>query len=153
MGFGPSVTNMKTVVRFDPFNELRRFSQLWDETQTAPQSQLIPVDLFDDGDNFFVRASVPGIAPDALEVTIEKDVLTLRGEHATTTTVEGTKFYRQEVGYGMFTRSVRLPDTIDSEHAVATHENGVVTVRFPHRDEVKPRALTIQVKTSEPNNN
>lgn len=145
---------MKTIVRLDPFQELRRISQLWEEPSLAANTtQLIPLDVFDDSENFFVRASVPGIEPSELEVTIEKDILTLRGEHKTVNTAENTKFYRQEVSYGAFTRSIWLPDTVDTEQAVATHENGVVTVRFPHREEVKPKALTIQVKTSETGNN
>ena len=140
---------MNTIVRLDPFNEIRRLASLFEDTipevnQNA--TRLMPIDVFEDGGAFVVRASVPGIRPEELEVMVEKDILTLRGEHRTETKKEEAKVYRQEVSYGAFSRSIRLPENVDVKKAEATHEHGLVSIRFPFLAEVKPKALTIPVK-------
>ena len=140
---------MNTIVRLDPFNEFRRLASLFEEgapnvNLTSPR--LMPIDVFEDNGTFVVRASVPGIRPDELEVVVEKDILTLRGEHRNEIKKEDSKFYRQEVNYGAFSRSIRLPETVNVKKAEAMHEDGVVTVRFPFMEEVKPKALTIPVR-------
>ena len=140
---------MNTIVRLDPLNEFRRLANMfedWVPELTSNTPKLMPIDLFEDKGCFVVRASVPGIKPEELEIKVEKDILTLRGEHRNETKVEDSKFYRQEVTYGAFSRSIRLPDSVDVNKAEATNEHGLVTVRFPMREEVKPKALTIPVK-------
>ncbi len=102
-----------------------------------------------------VRASVPGIKPEDLQITVEDHVLTLRGEHRSEHVTEDAKIYRQEVAVGSFARSIRLPETVNPDQAQAVHENGLVTIRIPKVEEAKPRTIQVPVTrpTDAPNSN
>lgn len=141
---------MKTIVRMDPFAELRRVAQLMDNSWLTPTEapsnhSLLPLDVVEEPTEFVIRASVPGIKPEELSVTVEEGVLTLRGEHREQIVTEEAKVYRRELTYGSFTRSIRLPENVQLEKASATHEHGVLTLRLPKMEEPKPTAFTIPV--------
>ena len=101
-----------------------------------------PVNLYDDGTAFYVRAEMPGIQKDSLEVTAKGDQLTIRGERAPFA-VEGATWHRRECDCGQFARSVSLPQPIDADQVKATYKNGVLEVVLPRVAEVQPRRITV----------
>ena len=134
--------------RWDPFREYRRFWRSYsprfryeDEGAWA-----IPLDIVRDGDEVQVRASVPGVKPDDISVTIEDGVLTITGETASESEDKEGSYLRRERRSGSFRRALRLPDSVDAEHARSTYENGVVTVALPKAEDRKARKLTLEVK-------
>ena len=134
--------------RWDPFREYRR---LW--RAYSPRSRYedegawaIPLDIVREGDEFQVRASVPGVRPDDISVTIEDGVLTITGETASEADHEEGSYLRRERRSGSFRRTLRLPESVDAEQARSTYENGVVTVALPKAEGSKARKLTIEVK-------
>ena len=88
-----------------------------------------PLDVVGDGDNFIVRASMPGVGPDNIQVSIEDNVLTIRGETASHFESAEGSYLMRERRSGSFHRSLRLPDTVDQDKAEPRYEYGVLTVR------------------------
>ena len=96
-----------------------------------------------------MTASVPGIKPEDIEVTIESDILTIKGETDTAEIIEGEEpkdeSYRlRERRTGHFYRTLRLPDTLDTDNASTPYENGVLTITLPKSDEKKVKRFTVQ---------
>jgi len=106
----------------------------------------LPIDVIERDGNLLVKAAVPGVDPANLDVTVENNVLTIRGETNHESSNEGDKIYRREVSYGAFSRSIRLPENLDLNAISASFEHGTVTVTLPRVPEVKPKALKIEVK-------
>lgn len=152
---------MKTIVRMDPLSELawfaenlnRPFGQIWNKSEAT--DAIMPLDVYDEEHHFVIKASVPGIKPEELSVSVEDGVLSLRGEHRAEKVSENAKLYRREVSYGTFARSIRLPENVDIEKVDAVHENGIITVRIPKIEEPKPKAIEIPVRrvTENPSTN
>lgn len=143
---------MKTVVRVNPGSEFRAidevFERLFGRTPiSSPAATTIPIDIFEREGNFVVRASVPGISPENLDVQVEDNVLTIRGEIKHEYANEDVKVYRREVSYGVFARSLRLPENLNIEAIDAGFSNGLVTISIPRAEEVKPKALKVNVRT------
>jgi HSP20 family protein len=129
-----------TLRYWDPFTEIRRmeaalhrhrqgFAGPVTKGQT-PRTWAAPVDVVREGEDVVVRVSLPGIGPDDIQVTLEKGVLTVRGETG--------EEREQEQGYltrerrtGSFSRAIRLPDFVDTEKAETLYENGVLSITFP----------------------
>ena len=144
--------------RRSPFGDLRQMQntmdRMWRRFGASPhedsggfEAWAAPLDVVADGDNFVVRASMPGVAPDKIQVSIEENVLTIRGETASSfETAEGSYLMRERRS-GSFHRSLRLPDTVDQEKAEPRYEHGVLTVTLP-KAEAK-RAKQFEVKVAE----
>lgn len=141
---------MKTMVSWNPTNDIRAmedvFERLFGSPRTASTSALLPVDVLEREGKLLVRAAVPGVNPDELDIQIEKNVLTIKGEHRQEETTEDTKVYRREVAYGAFSRSIRLPENLNLEAVDAQFENGVVTVSIPKVEEPKPLSVKVNVR-------
>lgn len=99
----------------------------------------LPMDVYEKPDAFYIRAVVPGVREEDVDLSIEKDVVTLRGTVRCDYMGEGTKVYLLETPYGSFTRSVRLPENCDAGSAEAHFDRGVLTVRIPKAE--KPSAV------------
>jgi len=104
----------------------------------------LPIDVYTTDEEVVILASVPGIAPDNVDITIEGDTLTIKGEISAP--LENVDYVAQERPYGTFQRSLRLNIPVDADRADATFERGVLKLIIPKREEIKPR--TIKVKTS-----
>lgn len=144
----------KTLVTFDPAREIRQMQQVLDQLfdgqgRDSARSQVFPIDVFERESALVIRASAPGIAPSELDVQIEEDVLTIRGEVKTETSLGEAKVYRREIAIGSFTRSVRLPEGLDLEHVDATFANGVVTITIPRVQAPPPATRRIEVRTAD----
>lgn len=141
--------------RWDPFIELRRMQENMDHLwrgfsqPTSGGNEMegwaIPLDVRQDGDNIIVHASVPGVDPSNLNVTIENDVLTIRGNTAGESENREGNYLMRERHTGSFHRSLRLPDTLDVEKAQSNYDQGVLTVSFPKLEAKQARQLSINV--------
>ncbi len=103
------------------------------------------MDIIEKGDDLVIRAEVPGIERDAIEVKLEDNTLILSGERVRETEADDTRAYRRERVYGSFVRSFSLPKTVDATHISATYKNGVLEITIPKVEEAKPRKIDIKV--------
>ena len=126
-----------TIVRWDPFRDFGFASA---------SAWLPPVDIYQTGDHEVVlKAELPEMARDEIEVNIENFVLTIKGEKKFPADVKDEMFHHSERRFGAFTRSFSLPRTVDTAKVVAEYKNGVLTVRIPLREEAKPRSVKVDV--------
>jgi len=102
------------------------------------------VNVFDAGDAFVVKAEVPGVDPKSVEINVEDDTLTIRGERTFTEPARDAAYHRRERGQGQFRRVVRLPGRLASDEAKATYRDGVLTVGIPKAKETRPRRVQIE---------
>jgi HSP20 family protein len=114
-----------------------------------PTVASLPLDITEHSGKLFVRAAVPGVEPGDLDIQIEKNVLTIRGESRHESENTDAKVYRREVSYGAFARSIRLPEGLNLESVDAEFKNGIVTVTLPRLPEEKPKSLKVNVRNSE----
>ena len=103
------------------------------------------VDIMEKDGNLILRAELPGLNEKEIELKLEGNVLTLKGERKMENEDEKGKYHRIESYYGSFTRSFRLPDTVDYEKINAEYKNGVLKVTIPQKPEVKPREIPVSV--------
>jgi HSP20 family protein len=142
-------------VNLNPTNEFRAMEEVFESlfgapNRHAPVASSLPVDITENGGSLFVKAAVPGVEPNELNVSIEKNVLTIRGETRHESAGENEKVYRREVGYGAFARSIRLPEGLDLNGVDAEFKNGVVTISIPRLPEEQPKSIKINVRATEP---
>ena len=103
-----------------------------------------PLNIYNDGEGFVVRAEVPGVDPKSLDVEVTSDTLTIRGERRLPELPEGASYHRRERDFGQFRRSLTLPDKVDSGKVVATCQDGILDIRLPYAEEAKARKITVQ---------
>ena len=132
----------------DPFEQMQQELERMLNTAfgTAGQSAGLypPVNVFDRGDAFVVKAEVPGVEPDKLDIEVEDDTLVLRGERAFSEPSRDAAFHRRERGHGQFRRVVRMPGRLAADEAKAQYRDGVLTVTIPKAKETRPRRVEIQ---------
>ena len=104
------------------------------------------VDVREDADSILIRADLPGVRPEDVKLTWEKDVLTLSGQRQSEKTDKAAKYHLVERTHGTFERRFGLPKDADGGAAEASFENGVLSVVIPKRAEAKPRAIEIKTK-------
>ena len=142
--------------RRSPFNDLRQMQdtmdRMWRRFGTASGDDhnglgawAAPLDAVADGDYFVVRASLPGVTPDNINVAIEDNVLTIRGETASHFESNEGNYLMRERRSGCFHRSLRLPDTVDLDKAEPRYEHGVLTIKLPKAEAKKARQFDVKV--------
>ncbi|MBX3692267.1 Hsp20/alpha crystallin family protein [Dokdonella sp.] len=128
--------------------DLRQFFDRFLNAEEGDQSNVVTsqwaprVDIREEDKRFVILADVPGVDPAAIEVHMDKGILTIKGER-TSEKVEGTKFTRIERSYGSFHRRFALPDSADAEAISATGKHGVLEISIPKKPETTPRRITI----------
>lgn len=142
---------MKTLVHVNPLAEFRSMDDMFDRLfgrplATAPNVTTLPVDVYEADGKFTIKASVPGVDPANLDVQIENNILTIRGEVKSDYENSDAKVYRREVSYGSFARSLRLPENLNLDEVNAEFANGFVTIAIPRQVEEKPKALKVTVR-------
>ncbi len=146
-----------TLTRWDPFAELANmrstmdrifdhspgrfpsFRNDGDELSTAG----LALDVYESNDEFVVKAAVPGIDPKDVDISVDEDVLTIKGAYAQREQVDEERYLRRELRWGNFARQLRLPPTVDADHASATFENGILTLTLPKKAEARARVIKI----------
>jgi HSP20 family protein len=108
----------------------------------------IPLDVRAEGDDIVVRASMPGVAPEDIQVLIEDNVLTMKGQTTSNDEDADGHYLMRERRLGAFHRGLRLPETVDTEKAQTRYEHGVLTVTIPKAESKKARQLKVEVGSS-----
>jgi HSP20 family protein len=103
------------------------------------------VDILEKDGNLILRAELPGMNEKDIDVKLEGNILTLKGERRLDTEEKKHNYHRVESFYGSFTRSFTLPDTVDTEKIKADYKNGILSVCIPQRPEVRPREIPVSV--------
>jgi len=136
------------LVRSDPFRELDRLAQqLWGGDGRARSSSLsMPMDAVRQGDKFVVQIDLPGVRNEAIELTVEDNVLTVKGERPFPAVGEGAETLVAERPYGTFTRQMFLGDNLDVDRIEANYESGVLTLTIPVAAHAKPRRIEVSSK-------
>jgi HSP20 family protein len=145
-----------TITRVDPFREFatlqdrmnRLFGNVYlrDEDVTNRSEWIPPVDIFEnDNHDLVVKAELPDMTREDIEVTVENNALTLKGTKKFPSDVKEDQFRRIERSYGTFSRSFTLPNTVDASKVSAEYKNGVLTVKLPFREEARPRTINVEV--------
>ncbi len=132
------------LVRSDPFRELDRLAQqLWSDGRGRSGAVSMPMDAFRKGDVFLVQIDLPGVQSDAIDVTVEDNVLTVKAERPSSETNEGVETLVAERPFGSFSRQMFLGDNLDVERIQASYEAGVLTLTIPVAAHAKPRRIEI----------
>ena len=133
-------------MRTDPFRELDRLAQsLAGATQPGTWSRPAPmaIDAYRNGEEFVVAFDLPGVAPDAIDIDVERNVLTVKAERRPLELGADAQVQVTERPLGVFSRQLFLGDALDTERIQASCENGVLTVRIPVAEQAKPRKVSI----------
>lgn len=147
-----------TMVRFEPFRELaqmqERINRIFGDTyarryddDVMQRGEWVPaVDIFENGNQEIVlRAELPGVAKEAIDLRVENNTLTLKGERTREASVKDEQYHRIERSYGTFSRSFSLPSRIDTEKVRADFSDGILSITLPVKDEAKPRQISVAV--------
>jgi HSP20 family protein len=132
------------LMRTDPFRELDRVAQELLGTNTRPAA--MPIDAFRRGDEFVVQFDMPGVRPDSIDLTVERNVLTVHAERQRDAG-DDVELLIGERRYGAFSRQLFLGDALDADRLVADYSDGVLTLRLPVKEQAKPRR--VEVKTGQ----
>ena len=125
------------IVRWDPFRDFGF---------ATASTWMPPVDIFQNGDQEIVlKAELPDMAREDIDITVENFVLTIKGEKKSTADAKDQQFHHTERRYGAFSRTFSLPQTVDAGKVSAEYKNGVLSVRLPLREEAKPRQIKVDV--------
>ncbi len=128
------------LMRFDPFRELDRLNQeVWGNTSRAP---VMPLDAYRQGDTFYVRFDLPGVDPDSVDLTVERNVLTVSAQRSAELG-DSAEVLVAERPQGSFQRQLFLGETLDTDGIAASYEHGVLTVTIPVAEVAKPRKVAI----------
>jgi HSP20 family protein len=101
------------------------------------------LNIWEDKDKLYVEAELPGFSMEDLEIFIENNLLTIKGERKAPE-AEDITWHRQECGFGSFSRTFELPDDVDAEKVEASLRNGILLIELPRREEVKPRRIEVK---------
>jgi HSP20 family protein len=140
------------LMRTDPFRELDRLTQqvFGNTTGTWSRPTAMPMDAYRAGEEFVVSFDLPGVDPEAIELDVERNVLTVKAERRPVATGEHVEMQVAERPLGMFSRQLFLGDTLDTDHIHAGYEAGVLTLRIPIAEKAKPRKISIENADSGP---
>ncbi|HEY0699999.1 MAG TPA: Hsp20/alpha crystallin family protein [Micromonospora sp.] len=128
------------LMRTDPFREIDRFAEQFFGTAARPA--VMHMDAYRDGDHFYAAFDLPGVDPDSIECTVERNVLTVRAERRRPAD-DKVELVAAERPMGTFTRQLFLGDTLDTDKLEAGYEAGVLTLRIPVAERAKPRRIAI----------
>ncbi|MGW0660989.1 Hsp20/alpha crystallin family protein [Streptodolium elevatio] len=132
------------LMRTDPFRELDRMAQqFFGQNGTWSRPSAMPMDAWRDGDQYVVAFDVPGVAADAIDIDVERNMLTVRAERRPVAVGEGVQVELSERPLGVFSRQIQLADVLDAEGIVADYDAGVLTLRIPIAERAKPRKITV----------
>ncbi len=148
------------IVRWEPFRDLLttqdRLNRLFNETfsrffgaeELPSRAWAPPVDIYETDENLVLKAELPGMDPEDVEVRVQDSTLYLKGERKFEKEVKEDNYHRIERAFGSFTRTFPLPSSIDADKVKAEYKDGVLTLTMPKREEAKPK--TIKILASKP---
>jgi HSP20 family protein len=137
------------LMRTDPFRELDRLTQqVFGTPGTWSRPTAMPMDAYRDGEQFVVSFDLPGVSPDAIELDVERNVLTVKAERRPVG--KDVEMQVSERPLGAFSRQLFLGDTLDTDHIQAQYDAGVLTLRIPIAERAKPRKIAINAGDEAP---
>jgi HSP20 family protein len=144
-----------TVMRFDPFRDLATIHHQLNQVlgdglvrnETLSAGHWVPaVDIYEtEGHDLVLQAELPGMSREDIDVTVEQQILTIKGTRKAASEVPEDRYRRVERRFGSFSRSFTLPATVDAGKVSAEYKNGLLTVKLPFREESKPRSISVEV--------
>ena len=138
------------LMRSDPFRELDRLAQLFFQQSPPARGTVLPtampMDAYRQGDELVVHFDLPGVDPSSIDLTVEKNVLTVRAERIWEPS-EGQEIIVSERPQGTFSRQIFLSEGVDTEHIQASYNQGVLTLRIPIAQQAKPRKVSITAES------
>jgi HSP20 family protein len=142
-------------MRWEPIREalsLRDWmDRFMDETWSRPVAAFGGIvspatDMYQTDDDVVVKATMPGVRPEDLNIAVTGDLLTIRGEAKEESNSNGVNYHVRERRYGSFSRTLPLPTAVLADKAQADFENGILTLTLPKADEVKPKTITVKAR-------
>ena len=146
---------MSNLIRWEPARDMmtlrEAMDRLFDDAFTRPLSlrdnwSAPAIDMYQTDDEIVVKASLPGIKPDEVQINVTGEVLTIKGETKQQEEKKEKAWHMREQRWGSFERSVVLPTDVVSDKAKAEFENGILTITLPKAEEVKPKVINIKAK-------
>ncbi len=132
------------LLRTDPFRELDRLTQQFLSTSgTWSRPTPMPLDAYRAGDEYVICFDLPGVDPEAIDIDVERNMVTVKAERRPRQEGEGIKWELSERPLGVFSRQVMLSDTLDPEGISADYDAGVLTLKVPVAEKAKPRKIAI----------
>ena len=138
-----------------PWRDLEDIDRWFEDWAGRPLSRRLPfkemewapsMEMFDKEDKFVVRAELPGMKEEDVDVCVSDNILTVKGEKKSSSEIKEEDYHFSEMSYGSFSRSITLPSTVNTEKITASFDNGVLEIDLPKSAEVKPKKITIAVK-------
>ena len=136
-----------TMLRFDPFQEFDRWTRQMLGSGRAPRS--MPMEAYRRGDRFFVHLDLPGVGPDDVELTVERNVVAVRAERRSLWQ-EGDEVLVDETPQGVFSRQLFVGDNLDAGRLEASFDQGILTLTIPVAEQAKPRRIQIGSRSQGP---
>ena len=145
---------MSNLIRWDPFREMsslrRAVDRIFDDALVGSNRDWQPftwdlaLDVLEKEDGFVVKASVPGIKPNDLDITYSNNTLTIKGELHEESEVEESQYHLKERRQGSFSRSISLPSNVNADKIQASYAAGVLTLNLPKVEEAKPKRINVK---------
>jgi HSP20 family protein len=147
-----------SIMRWDPFREAvgmrHAMDRLFDESFFRPLQlrervdggHYFPMDIYHTPEAVVARAVLPGLKPEDVEITIDRNVLTISGKSSGESDIKEESYLRREWHYGTFARTIALPEGLEGGKAEAVYENGVLTLTIPKAEEIRPKLIKVQAK-------
>jgi HSP20 family protein len=150
---------MNMLTRWEPFRKTRRMHDMIDRIMDESfldisrhdglMSGVVPVDIYQTDEDVVVKATMPGVKPEDINISITGEMLTVEGELKEEVEIgdeKGVRYHVRERRYGSYYRSLTLPTMVDADKASAEFENGILTLTLPKVEEVKPKTITVTTK-------
>lgn len=138
---------MRTLVRWNPtrtlFDEMDRFF----EQPSSARTWNLPLDVIENEDGYVIKASIPGVNPENLDVVLEDNVLTIKAEVEADEVAENEQVHIRERRTGSFNRSLRFPVDVNGDEISAEYTNGVLNLNVPKAEEVKPKQINVTINS------
>ena len=146
-----------SMIRWEPFKEIislrNVMDRLYEESFVRPSSLWpgleqgeLAVDMYQTANDVVVKATIPGVKAEEVDISITGDTLTIKGEHKEEKEIKKEDYFYKEHRYGNFSRSIQIPVQVKSDKAEAVFENGVLTLTLPKAEEVKPKQIKVKPK-------
>lgn len=121
----------------------------WWRVPTEELGWMPALEIYEKEDKFVLRAEVPGMTKDDVDISVLGDTLTIKGERKTESEVKDEDYHRCEMCYGKFSRAVTLPSAVQAGKVAATYDNGILEITLPKAAEAKPKKVEVKVKEAE----
>ncbi|MEW1648673.1 Hsp20/alpha crystallin family protein [Streptomyces sp. NPDC091219] len=132
------------LMRTDPFREMDRIvQQLSGTSGTWSKPSVMPMDAYREGDQYVIAFDLPGVSTEAIDIDVERNMLTVKAERRPVAKADSVKVELAERPLGVFSRQIVLADTLDTERIEADYDAGVLTLRIPIAERAKPRKISI----------